>query len=201
MFEVVRIWILLACWRSLSKKWQLGDSQTGPRNLRLLTLSPILGIYTLPTSPSVGGIFKTQCWDSYVLWDHLDGMSWLNLLRSPHKLLRFWQVGSDLLVFWPPKISLISKFPCLINLKWSASFFSLLLPCIDTGEVCEAIITIAVLCNFLTEDETNLIYFLEINLTTLGKLDCGKYSHVSAKKQHWCCYCHSCSWILQNLNL
>ena len=39
-------------------RWQLVELQAGPRESKTLHLLPILGIYILPTGPTVGAIFK-----------------------------------------------------------------------------------------------------------------------------------------------
>lgn len=58
--------------------------------------SPVLGMYVLPTVPTVWAFSRAQPWDSRCCWDHLDGICDWNHLRPPHKLSRYWLVSTEI---------------------------------------------------------------------------------------------------------
>ena len=112
------------CWRKSSRghDHQL-PHKLHPGNRRLLTPSPGLGMYILPTIPTVGAVLNNTGFGSNVLLRPSGWYTWLN-----------WRLG-DLFNLCLPKIILVCKFLCLLtrppsNREWSASFFGLSLPLI-----------------------------------------------------------------------
>ena len=97
---------------------------------RLLTLSPVLGMYVLPTVPTMGAAPRMQPWESnVVLRPHMTEPSY-----GLYKIFKVLAGGcEDLPILQVPKTSLGNKSPCLLNyrlphLKRSASSFGLSLP-------------------------------------------------------------------------
>lgn len=89
------------CWGRSSRRhdWELTD-KLGPGNWRLLTSSPVLGMYVLPT---VGADFKDTVWGNNVLLNHLDGISDWNQLKPLCKLRILAGGCRDLFILWCPR--------------------------------------------------------------------------------------------------
>lgn len=95
-----------------------------------LPLFPVLGIYILPTVPILRSYFKDTAFRGKVLRQPALYKEW-TLWRPLCNLLRFWWAGVQMyLSFQAPY-----KFSSLLTLqvqtwRWSASLFSLSLPCL-----------------------------------------------------------------------
>lgn len=74
-----------------------------PGNWRPLPL-PVLGMYILPTSPTVGLFSRMQPWESSVFLRPSDYSTWLNPVAI---LAGGW---GHLLFLWPLKTNLVCKF-------------------------------------------------------------------------------------------
>lgn len=89
--------------------------------------STVLGIYALPTVPTVGAIFK----DIVVLRPSAL-CTWLNPVKDSIQIFKILAGRcGDLLVLQLPKASLLKPLP--IHLEWSASFFGVFLPSVSMG--------------------------------------------------------------------
>ena len=95
------------CWRRSLRghdcqlTWELD-----PGNWRLLTPSPDLGRYNLPTDHTVGTIFKDTASREQCVVETIRHWS---QLRPLYKLLILVGRYGDILVLWPPKTSLVSS--------------------------------------------------------------------------------------------
>ena len=131
---------LYSCWR---RSWRGHDNwltwQLDSSNLRLLTPSPVLGMYQYipPTiSHTSSSLEKARC-----CWDHLDWICWLNPSKASvwtfKVMVRCRDLGFGLL-----KASLLCKFPCLLNmppndLEWPGFLWPQIPAlCVLWGQVC-----------------------------------------------------------------
>lgn len=125
----------------IKRTWGLVNPQARPR--QLLASYPLHCLWNIHSAHHfwLGPVPRTQPWESNMLLRLPGGYTWPNSMRASiwtFKILVGW--CRELLILWPPKISLISKFPCLLNLpliclEWSASFFFSCPQCM--GPVCD----------------------------------------------------------------
>lgn len=121
------------CWRRLRRGCDCQMTcELDLGNPRLLPPFSVLGMYLLPTTPTLVAIPRTQSWETRYCWDHLDWILDWTQLRYLYKLLSFWWVQrSTQLTATQDKPHMwvtLSAKPASTNLECSASFFSLSLP-------------------------------------------------------------------------
>lgn len=85
-------------------------------NRRLLTFSPALGMYILPTVPITGTVSRMELWENKMLLRPCGRNTWLNLIKTSVWAFNILVGGyRALCILGLPKTILVSNFLCFLK--------------------------------------------------------------------------------------